>query len=93
MTATGGAQALQVLTARTDVALVLMDCHLPGMDGFEATERIRALPVGALPIVALTASATPDDVVACRRAGMTEVLAKPIRLDTLREVLGRLLGP
>ena len=93
MPATSGAQALEVMHSGSDVALVLMDCHMPEMDGFEATERIRALPCGLLlPIVALTASATPDDVAACRRAGMNEVLAKPIRLDTLREVLGRLLG-
>jgi CheY-like chemotaxis protein len=76
------------------VALVLMDCHMPEMDGFETTERIRATPRGgALPIVALTASATPDDVTACLRAGMNEVLAKPIQLETLREVLTRLVGP
>ena len=82
MPATSGAQALEVMHSGSDVALVLMDCHMPEMDGFEATERIRALPCGLLlPIVALTASATPDDVAACRRAGMNEVLAKPIRLD------------
>ena len=91
--ATSGRQALELMDSG-DVALVLMDCHMPEMDGFEATERIRAKPSGEqLPIVALTASATPDDVAACRRAGMNEVLAKPIHLETLREVLGRLLGP
>ncbi len=90
--ATSGREALEMMSAG-DVALVLMDCHMPEMDGFEATERIRRLPLGLqLPIVALTASATPDDVEACRRAGMNEVLAKPIHLDTLREVLARLLG-
>ncbi len=90
--ATSGREALELMSAG-DVALVLMDCHMPEMDGFEATERIRRLPSGLqLPIVALTASATPDDVEACRRAGMNEVLAKPIHLDTLREVLARLLG-
>jgi signal transduction histidine kinase/CheY-like chemotaxis protein len=90
--ASSGKQALEVMHAGGEVALVLMDCHMPEMDGFEATERIRAMPEGLLlPIVALTASATPDDVAACRRAGMTEVLAKPIHLATLREVLGRLL--
>jgi CheY-like chemotaxis protein/anti-sigma regulatory factor (Ser/Thr protein kinase) len=92
-TATSGAQALALMGSGVDVALVLMDCHMPEMDGFEATKRILALPQTAVPIVALTASATPDDVAACRSAGMTEVLAKPIQLETLREVLGRLLGP
>ena len=90
--AASGRQALELMNGG-DVALVLMDCHMPEMDGFEATERIRAMPSGAtLPIVALTASATPDDVEACLRAGMTEVLAKPVQLETLRVMLTRLLG-
>ena len=94
VSATSGAQAIELMSSGRDhVALVLMDCHMPQMDGFEASEKIRALPRGArVPNVALTASATPDDVAACRRAGMNEVLAKPIRLETLSEVLGRLLG-
>ena len=75
-------------------ALVLMDCHMPEMDGFEATERIRAL-VGELsrtPIVALTASAMPDELAACRRVGMNSVLAKPLTFAALRETLREQLG-
>ncbi|MDP1829792.1 MAG: ATP-binding protein [Archangium sp.] len=75
-------------------ALVLMDCHMPEMDGFEATEHIRALE-GELrhtPIVALTASAMPDELAACRRVGMNSVLAKPLTFAALRETLREQLG-
>ncbi|MEW5739796.1 MAG: ATP-binding protein [Myxococcota bacterium] len=89
LAASSGEQALAMMEKEA-VCLVLMDCHMPDMDGFETTERIRAREAGArLPIVALTASAGPDDVAACMRAGMDECLAKPVRLDTLREVLRR----
>jgi signal transduction histidine kinase/CheY-like chemotaxis protein len=92
LAASSGPQAL-ALMEQEQVSLVLMDCHMPDMDGFETTERIRARENGAhLPIVALTASAGPDDVAACKRAGMDECLAKPVRFDALREVLQRFSG-
>lgn len=60
--------------------LILMDCHLPELDGFEATRRIRALDGDAarIPIVALTASAFETDRQRCLNAGMDDFLAKPI---------------
>ena len=75
------------------VQLVLMDCHMPDVDGFEATERIRALEndVARVPIVALTASTLPEDLAQCRRSGMNEVLIKPVSLNALTAVLQRLL--
>jgi CheY-like chemotaxis protein len=58
--------------------LILMDCHMPHMDGFEATAAIRALDQGAdVPIVAVTASAFAEDRERCRRAGMNGYIAKP----------------
>ena len=65
---------------------------MPEMDGFEATERIRSLvgPVSQAPIVALTASAMPDELTACRRVGMNSILAKPVTFAALREALGQL---
>jgi CheY-like chemotaxis protein len=86
-----GRQALEAVQ-RTSYALVLMDCHMPEMDGFEATERIRALHGDAArtPVVALTASAMPDDLEACRRAGMNQVLTKPLSFATLVQVLEQL---
>ena len=86
---TGGA-ALSAAGLTSYVA-VLMDCHMPEMDGFETTVRIRALPApfGGVPIIALTASTSEEDLVACIRSGMNEVLAKPVSLETLRRVLPR----
>jgi signal transduction histidine kinase/CheY-like chemotaxis protein len=73
--------------------IVLMDLHLPGMDGFEATRRIRALgdEGGRIPIVALTANAFAEDREACQRAGMNGFVVKPVdraRLEfAMRDVL------
>jgi signal transduction histidine kinase/DNA-binding response OmpR family regulator len=71
---------------------VLMDLQMPGMDGFEATRRIRALPppACAVPVIALTASALPDQIEATRRAGMDAHLVKPIDRLALLQVLRRL---
>ncbi len=71
---------------------VLMDLQMPGMDGFEATRRIRALqaPACAVPVIALTASALPDQIEATRRAGMDAHLVKPIDRQALLQVLKRL---
>jgi signal transduction histidine kinase/CheY-like chemotaxis protein len=89
-TATTGREALQVFGAG-GFELVLMDCHMPEMDGFEATRRIRALPGrGAeVPIFALTASTLPEDVEACHAAGMDGCLAKPVSMERLVETLQR----
>jgi signal transduction histidine kinase len=85
-----GGEALSAAGVTSYVA-VLMDCHMPEMDGFETTVRIRALPApfGGVPIIALTASTSEEDLVACIRSGMNEVLAKPVSLETLRRVLPR----
>ena len=68
--------------------LVFMDCQLPGMDGYETTQRARVLLAGRpLPIVALTANARPEDREACLAAGMDDFLTKPIRQEELRVCL------
>ena len=69
---------------------VLMDIQMPEMDGYEATQRIRALPNGAeLPIIAMTAHVLSSDRVRCLEVGMTEHLGKPIHVDRMLQVLGQ----
>jgi signal transduction histidine kinase/CheY-like chemotaxis protein len=85
-----GRQALQELEhARFD--LVLMDCQMPGMDGFEACERIRdrerLVGLPATPLIALTAGANDGDRENCITAGMDDYLAKPFREDDLYAVV------
>jgi len=65
--------------------LILMDIKMPRMDGVEATRTIRAMagPAGAVPIIALTANADPDDAVAYIASGMSSVVEKPIKPDAL----------
>ncbi|WP_175414858.1 ATP-binding protein [Nibricoccus aquaticus] len=75
-------------------SLVLMDVRLPGIDGQEATRRIRERLRGAsLPIVALTANAMPTDREACLIAGMDDFLTKPVQREQLVSCLRRWLRP
>jgi len=70
--------------------LVLMDCQMPIMDGYEATAVIRRLPAGRhLPIIALTANAMQGDEQRCLDAGMSAFLAKPYTMPELRSMLMR----
>ncbi|MEY4591756.1 MAG: hypothetical protein RIR18_651 [Pseudomonadota bacterium] len=70
--------------------LILMDCHMPVLDGYEATQRLRANPnTQHLPIIALTANATTADQEKCFAAGMDAHVAKPIRLELLHAQLSR----
>lgn len=78
-----GAEALEFLE-REGFDLVLMDCNMPVMDGYEATRRIRQSGRWPqLPIVALTANAMPEERERCRAAGMNDYLAKPFRREEL----------
>ena len=75
---TGEAAVEVALNGKWDA--VLMDCLLPGMDGFEATRAIRAgLNGRPLPIVALTANVQAEDRAECIAAGMSDFLSKPVR--------------
>lgn len=78
-----GRIALEAVEAE-DFDIVLMDCQMPELDGFEATASIRALGErGQLPIVALTANAMEGDRTRCLNAGMNDYLRKPIEADLL----------
>jgi two-component system sensor histidine kinase/response regulator len=92
--ASDGAQAVDRVR-ETDFDLVLMDCQMPVMDGFQATAAIRGLPGGRgekLPIIALTANAMQGDEQTCRDAGMNGFLAKPYTLAQLHTTLAGWLG-
>ena len=87
-----GAKALDVLEGDS-FDLVLMDCQMPEMDGFETTRAIRNRGDrnAQVPIVALTASALEGDRERCLAAGMDDYLAKPLTINHLRDALGRWL--
>lgn len=86
-----GIEALAALQ-QSAFDLVLMDCQMPEMDGFEATRRIRGTEASTrLPIIALTANSMKGDRERCLQAGMDDYLAKPIRMTDLASLLQRWL--
>jgi len=88
---TDGQAALEAAASQAFL-LILMDCQMPGMDGYEATRRLRQCAATAeIPIVAMTANAMKGDRELCLAAGMNDYVSKPIRLDRLREVLSHYL--
>jgi PAS domain S-box-containing protein len=97
--AENGPQALSILESCTNSLgrsgypqIVLMDIQMPGMDGFEAIDRIRQIPeFTQIPIVALTALAMPDDCQRCLDAGADRYVSKPVKLSQLVTTIETLL--
>ena len=88
LTATTGSEAIAVLRGRGDVAIVLMDIMMPGMDGYETIQAIRTDPTyRRLPILALTAKAMKGDREKCLEAGASDYLAKPVNIQQLMSAL------
>jgi CheY-like chemotaxis protein len=88
LTATTGLEAITVIDTRPDVAIVLMDIMMPGMDGYETIQVIRTNPAfRRLPIVALTAKAMKGDREKCLEAGASDYLAKPVNTEQLLSAL------
>lgn len=93
--ASDGYQAVTLAMANP-YDVVIMDCSMPEMDGYQATAEIRRLDAqGArrrVPIIALTANALPEDRERCLAAGMDDYLSKPIARDDLQAMLDKYLG-
>jgi PAS domain S-box-containing protein len=87
-----GVEALDALVG-VSYDLVLMDCQMPEMDGYQATRRIRERERGSrrVPVVAMTANAMVGDRERCLEAGMDDHIPKPIRAETLHRALSRWL--
>jgi len=89
-----GEAALEALAA-DDYDLLLVDCHMPKVDGYEVAREVRRREQGTdrhLPIVAMTADARADQRERCLAAGMDDLLRKPIRLEAFHEAVSRWLG-
>ncbi|MGH8116298.1 MAG: response regulator, partial [Rhodanobacteraceae bacterium] len=88
LTAENGRDAVALVKAQDDVAMVLMDVMMPGMDGYETIRAIRATPdLRSLPIIALTATAMKGDREKCIEAGASDYIAKPVDTDQLLSLL------
>jgi two-component system, sensor histidine kinase len=94
---TGGVGAVTEVMGKQRPHLVLMDLHMPDLDGLAATREIRRqeeeVRISRVPIVALTANSSSDDMTACKAAGMNGFLAKPFADDELARILTDHLGP
>jgi signal transduction histidine kinase/CheY-like chemotaxis protein/HPt (histidine-containing phosphotransfer) domain-containing protein len=88
-----GCEAIEALT-QIHYDLILMDCHMPEMDGFQATAAIRAMEGSNrhIPIIAMTANALPQDREKCLAAGMDDYLPKPIAHKALQTMLEKWLS-
>ena len=79
---------LEILEKSSDFNFILMDAHMPRVDGFEATRRIRKNPdYDHIVIIALSGDTAPDDIKKMREAGMEEHLEKPLRMDAMYDIL------
>ncbi|AYA63348.1 ATP-binding protein [Alteromonas sp. RKMC-009] len=95
MTARNGKEALEALNRmKLTFDVILMDCHMPEMDGFETTRRIRAGDAGEkylnVPVIALTANAMKGDRERCEAAGMDDYISKPFSAEDLLSAVARM---
>jgi len=89
--ASDGLMALELFKSNPDIAMILMDIQLPGMNGIEVTRAIREINM-EVPIIAATANVFDDDKKACMDAGCTDFVTKPINFPLLFELLDKRLS-
>ena len=84
-----GQEALNRLAEGHHYDLIFLDCHMPVMDGYEASRRIRLQEGkgGGIPIIAMTADIYPETRTQCLESGMNDFLTKPVTLDAIRDVI------
>jgi two-component system sensor histidine kinase/response regulator len=88
--ANNGCEAIEKLDVKSNAFdLIFMDVQMPVMDGMEATRIIRSKEYGDIPIIALTASAMEEDRVMCLQAGMDDYLAKPVKIEVMKEIIDK----
>ena len=91
----GVAKVTHAINVKAPYTLILMDCHMPVMDGITATKHIRRLDGAGsdVPIIALTANAMPSEKDKCLHAGMNDFISKPVGISRLRDRLLYHLSP
>ena len=89
LSVSGGQEAIDAVASGT-FDLILMDCMMPEVDGYEATRQIRSAGA-SVPIIALTASVLAEDRSACLEAGMNDVLSKPVTSEAIINIIQRYL--
>jgi signal transduction histidine kinase/DNA-binding response OmpR family regulator/HAMP domain-containing protein len=88
VSATNGRQAIDIINSTPDLAMVLMDIMMPGMDGYETMREIRRIPqFRTLPILALTAKAMKGDREKCLDAGASDYISKPVNTNQLLSLM------
>lgn len=88
LSAIGGEEGLQLLEEQKDIAVVLMDMMMPGMDGYAAMAAMNASPqLKDIPVIAVTAQAMLGDRERCLEAGAVGYVSKPINVDNLTDLL------
>jgi CheY-like chemotaxis protein len=94
VTAEGGEAALEALQATPEIAVVLMDIMMPGMNGYETMEAIRLRPeLFDLPIIAVTGKVVGGERARCMAAGASDYIPKPVNTIELMSALEKWLAP
>lgn len=92
VTASCGEDAIEVATRKKDLEIIFMDIRMPGMDGYEATRRLRSMGI-TIPVIAVTANGHREVVQKCHDAGMNSILTKPFKSDDVRRVVAEQIQP